>query len=152
MSDDLDTIGPVDYLVVEFPDTLFTGGPLRRLLDLVDGGLIRILDLVVLRKEQDGSVTVLELADVDGDGELDITVFDGATSGVLDGGDIAEAAAVIEPGRASAILLYANLWAVPFTTALRKAGAEVVASGRIPLPALLDSLDAAEAAAESVDT
>src|SRR4051794_1170762 len=146
MSDDLDTIGPVDYLVVEFPDTRFTGGPLRGLLDLVDGGLVRILDLILLRKEQDGSSTVLELADVDGDGELDLTVFEGATSGLLDGMDIAEAAAVLEPGRASAILLYENLWAIPFATALRKASAEVVASGRIPLSTLLDSLDAAEAA------
>jgi len=136
---------------VEFPDTRFTGGPLRGLLDLVDAGLVRILDLIVLRKEQDGSVTVLELADIDGDGELDLTVFQGAASGLLDGIDIAEAAAVIEPGRASAVLLYSNLWAVPFTRALRKAGAEVVASGRIPLPALLDSLDAVEAAAEPAD-
>jgi hypothetical protein len=149
MSDDLDAIGPVDYLVVEFPDTRIGGAPLRGLLDLVDRGLVRVLDLVVLRKERDGSVVVLEVADVDGDGELDVTVFDGATSGLLDGTDIAEAAAVIEPGHASAVLVYENLWAAPFASVLRKAGAEIVAGGRVPVAALLDSLDVVEAAADS---
>ncbi len=150
MSEDADSMGPVDYIVVEFPDTRFSGEPLSRLLDLVDGGLVRILDLVVLRKEADGSLTVLEITDVDGDGELDLRVFEGAPSGLVDGSDIEEAAEVIGPGRAAAILLYENLWAIPFATALRRSGAELVAGGRVPLAALLDSIDAAEAGANPV--
>jgi hypothetical protein len=150
MGDELDSMGPVDYIVVEFPDARVTGETFQRLLDLVDGGIVRILDLVMLRKEQDGSVTAVELTDLDGDGELDLRVLEGASSGLVDHGDVAEAAAVIEPGSAAAILLYENQWAVPFVTALRRAGADLVAGGRIPVPALLDALDAVEAA-ERVD-
>jgi hypothetical protein len=146
MSDELDTMGPVDYLVVEFPDARVTGDALARLVDLVDQGTVRILDLVFLRKEADGSVIGLEVADLDGDGELDVRVLEGVGSGLVGRDDMDEAAAVIEPGSAAAIVLYENLWAIPFASALRRAGAELVASGRIPVAALLDSLDAVEAA------
>ncbi|MET0191106.1 MAG: DUF6325 family protein [Pseudonocardia sediminis] len=147
MSDDLHDMGPVDYIVVEFPDQRFTGEPLRRLLDLVDGGLIRVLDLVVLRKDEDGSVTELEVTDLDGEDELAASVFHGAASGLVDHDDIARAAGVLGPDRTAAVLVYANLWAAPFTAALRGAGAELVAGGRIPFPDLLDSIDAVESAA-----
>jgi hypothetical protein len=141
----MDAMGPVDYLVVEFPDARVTGDALPRLVDLVDRGVVRILDLVFLRKEPDGSVTGLEIADVDGDGQLDLRVFEGAGSGLVGRDDLDEAAAVIGPGSAAAIVVYENVWAIPFSSALRRAGAALVASGRIPVHALLDALDAVEA-------
>jgi hypothetical protein len=111
---------------------------------------VRILDLVFLRKEPDGSVVGMEIADVDGDGELDLLVLEGVTSGLIGSEDLDEAAAVIGPGSAAAVVIYENVWAIPFATALRRAGAELVSSGRIPVGALLDSLDAVEAG-EPVD-
>jgi hypothetical protein len=147
MSDETHTMGPVDYIVVEFPDARTTGDALPRLVDLVDRGIVRILDLVFLRKEADGSVVGIEVADLDGDGDLDLRVFEGATSGLLGRDDLDDAASVIEPGSAAAIVVYENLWAIPFASALRRVGAELVASGRIPVQGLLDALDAAEAAA-----
>jgi Family of unknown function (DUF6325) len=147
MSDETESMGPVDYIVVEFPDARVTGDALPRLVDLVDRGVVRILDLVFLRKEADGSVIGIEIADVDGDGELDLQVLEGAASGLVGREDLDDAASVIEPGSAAAIVLYENLWAIPFASALRRAGAELVASGRIPVQALLDALDSAEATA-----
>ncbi|WP_255622079.1 DUF6325 family protein [Pseudonocardia sp. DSM 110487] len=144
MSDKLDMMGPVDYLVVEFPDARVPGEVLQRILELVDRGTVRILDLAFIRKEADGSVTGLEVTDLDGDGELDLRVLEGATSGLVADDDLDEAAAAIEPGTAAAIVLYENLWAIPFVSALRRAGAELVASGRIPVAALLDALDVVE--------
>jgi len=143
MSDELE-MGPVDYIVVEFPDGRRTGDALPRIVDLVDRGLIRILDLVFLRKEADGSVVGVQLADLDGDGELDIRVLEGASSGLVGSEDMDDAASVIVPGSAAAIVLYENLWAIPFATALRRVGAELVAGGRVPVRALIDSLDAAD--------
>jgi hypothetical protein len=147
MSVETDSMGPVDYLVVEFPDARVTGDAVPRLVELVDRGVVRILDLVFLRREPDGSVIGMELADVDGDGELDLRVLEGAASGLVGRDDLDEAAAVIEPGSAAAILVYENLWAIPFASALKRAGAELVASGRIPVADLVDSLDAVEATA-----
>jgi hypothetical protein len=144
MGDELDMMGPVDYLVVEFPDTRVPGDVLQRILDLVDRGTVRILDLAFIRKEANGSVTGLEVTDLDGDGVLDLRVLEGAPSGLVARDDLDEAAAAIEPGRAAAIVLYENLWAIPFVSALRRAGAELVASGRIPVADLLDALDAVE--------
>lgn len=145
MDRELDSMGPVDYLVVEFPDARVTGDALPRLVDLVDRGVVRILDLVFLRKEPDGSVIGMEIADLDGDGELDLRVFEGAGSGLVGRDDLDEAAAVIGPGSAAAIVVYENVWAIPFSSALRRAGAALVASGRIPVHALLDALDALDA-------
>jgi hypothetical protein len=145
MSDETHIMGPVDYVVIEFPDGRTTGDALPRLVDLVDRGIVRILDLVFLRKEADGSVVGIEIADLDGDGELDLQVFEGATSGLVGRDDLDDAASVIKPGSAAAIVLYENLWAIPFATALRKVGAELVASGRVPVQGLLDALDAVDA-------
>lgn len=153
MSDELDSMGPVDYLVVEFPDARLARETLPSLVDLVDRGVVRVLDLVFVRKEADESVVAVELADFDQDGRLDLRVLDGASSGLLTSDDITEVGAVLNPGTAAAVVLYENTWAAPFVSALHKAGAELVASGRIPVPALLEALDAAEAAeaAESLD-
>ncbi|MCX5562878.1 DUF6325 family protein [Streptomyces sp. NBC_00038] len=146
MSDDFETMGPVDFLVIEFPGNRMTGEGFPLLLDLVDRGIIRILDLLFVRKDTDGSVEGLELKDLDADGELDLTVFEGASSGLLGQDDIEEAGMALEPGNSASILVYENLWAAPLAQALRRGGAQLVASGRIPVQALLASLDAAEAA------
>lgn len=144
MTDDSETMGPIDYLVVEFPGARLTGEIMPLLVDLVDRHIVRIIDLVFIRKDADGSVIVLELTDLDGDGELDVTLLEGASSGVLGSDDVAEAANVIEPGSAAGIVIYENVWAAPFAGALRRAGGEVVAGGRIPLEDLAEALDATE--------
>jgi hypothetical protein len=145
MTDDLDTMGPIDYLVVEFPGNRMTGEGLPLLVDLVDRGIIRILDLLFIRKELDGSVSGLTIADLDSDGKLDLMVFEGASSGLLGKDDVEDAASVIEPGSSAGILVYENVWAAPFAAALRRGGGQLVASGRIPVQALLAELDAAAA-------
>ncbi|GAA4897185.1 DUF6325 family protein [Actinomycetospora straminea] len=139
--------GPIDYLVIEFPPGSATGEGLPLLMDLVDRGLIRILDLVFLRKEDDRSVTRVEIADLDGDGSLDLALFHGAASGLLDEGDLAEAGGVLEPGATAVVLVYENVWAAPLASALRRGGAQLVAGGRIPVDLVMASLDAAPAAA-----
>ncbi|MFF2130647.1 DUF6325 family protein [Streptomyces olivochromogenes] len=137
-------MGPIDYIVVEFPGNRMTGEGFPLLVDLVDRGVIRILDLMFVRKEEDGSVVGMEIADLTGDGALDLAVFEGASSGLLGEDDIGEAGSALEPGNSAGILVYENLWAAPFATALRRGGAQMVASGRIPVPAVLAALDATE--------
>ncbi|MFB8777851.1 DUF6325 family protein [Streptomyces broussonetiae] len=146
MSDELETVGPIDYLVVEFPGNRMTGEGLPLLVDLVERGLIRILDLVFVRKDEDGTVTGMEIADLSGDGALDLSVFAGASSGLLGQDDLEEAAVALEPGSSAGILVYENRWAAPFAAALHRGGARLVASGRIPVPDLVAALDATEAA------
>jgi Family of unknown function (DUF6325) len=141
---DLETTGPIDYLILEFPGNRMTGEAFPLLIDLVDRGLIRILDLVFVRKDLDGSVAGMALTDLDGDGQLDLAVFEGASSGLLDPGDIDEAGGVLEPGSSAGILVYENVWAAPLATALRRSGGQLVASGRIPVQAVLAALDAVE--------
>lgn len=140
-------LGPIDYLIVEFPGNRMTGEGFPILLDLVDRGLIRILDFVFVRKDDDGSTTVVELADLDGDGSLDLAVFEGASSGLLDPSDIEEAGGVLEPGSSAGIMIYENRWAAPLAGALRRSGGQLVARGAIPMDALIASLDATEASA-----
>jgi hypothetical protein len=144
--DDLEEMGPIDYVIVEFPGSKMTGEGLPLLVDLVDRGIIRLLDLVLVKKELDGTITRLEIADFDGDGTLDLAVFRGVSSGLIDDDDVSEAGGVLEPGSSAGILVYENTWAGPFAAALRRGGGQLVASGRIPVQALLASLEAAEAA------
>jgi len=145
MTDDIE-LGPIDYLVVEFPGNKMTGEGLPLLVDLVERGIIRILDLVFVRKDVDGSVSAFEIADFDADGTLDLAVFEGASSGLLDESDLADAGTVIEAGSSAAIIVFENRWAAPFIGALRRGGAQLVASGRIPVEDLLDALTTAESA------
>src|SRR5215213_1047934 len=139
-------VGPVDYLAVEFPDARLNGEGLARLVDLVDRGIIRILDLRVVRRDADGTFSAAAIADFDGDGSLDLAVFEGVESGLLDDDDLSQAASLIEPGNAVGVILYENTWAGPFVSAMRRAGAEVIASGRIPADDVLAALDAIESA------
>jgi len=139
---DVEEMGPVDYLVLEFPGNKMTGEGMPLLVDLVDRGIIRILDFAFVMKESDGSVHAIEIADFDGDGVLDLAVFEGVSSGLLDEGDLDEAGSVLEPGSSAGVLVYENTWAAPLATAWRRGGAQMVASGRIPIQALLASLDA----------
>jgi hypothetical protein len=141
-SDD-DVLGPIGYLIVEWPGTnKMTGNAFGELLNLVDRGLVRVLDLRFVMRAADGSLAVMELSDIDADGEFDFGVFAGVSSGLLDDSDLEEAAKAIEKDSAAAIMVYENRWAAPFTQALREAGAGLVSAGFIPQEALLASLDA----------
>jgi hypothetical protein len=144
LRDALEEVGPIDYLVVEFPGSRMTGEGLPLLVDLVDRGIIRVLDLVFVKKELDGSVKGMAIADLDHDGTLDLAVFEGASSGLLGQDDLDAAGAVLEPGSAAGLLVYENRWAAPFAAALRRGGGQLVASGRIPVQAVLAALDATE--------
>lgn len=143
---DSDGLGPVSFLVVEFPGSKMTGEGFPILLDLVDRGLVRVLDFRFVKKDPSGAVQAVELADLDHDGAFDFAVFEGASSGLLDDSDLAEAAEALEPGSAAAVLIFENRWATPFVDALRRGGAEFVAAGYIPQDTLAESLDATEAA------
>jgi hypothetical protein len=143
----LRVMGPVDYLVVEFPGRRVADGTgFRMLLDLVDRGIIRILDLVLIGKQRDGTVIRLDPDDIAQLGHPDLALFDGASSGILDQSDIDEVAAIIQTDSAAAMLMYENSWAAPFATEMRRQGGQLVATGRIPIQALVAALDAADAA------
>lgn len=142
--DELNEMGPIDYILVEWTGKQPTGEAIPHLIDLVDRGVIRILDLAFIAKGEDGSVAGLELADL-GDAVAEYAVFEGASSGLLGDEDIEEAGSALEPGTSAALLIYENTWAAPFASAVRRGGGQLVAGGRIPVQTLLDALDAAEA-------
>jgi len=142
-TDDIE-MGPIDYLLVEWPGKQPEGEIAPYLVDLVDRGLIRILDLVFLAKGEDGSIAAMEIADVGGE-VAELAIFEGASSGLLDDEDIDEAGTALEPGTSAALLVYENTWAGPFAAAVRRSGGQLVASGRIPVTDLLAALDAVEA-------
>jgi Family of unknown function (DUF6325) len=144
-TDDIE-MGPIDYLLVEWPGKQPEGEIAPYLVDLVDRGLIRILDLVFLAKGEDGSIAAMEIADVGGE-VAELAIFEGASSGLLDDEDIDEAGGALEPGTSAALLVYENTWAGPFAAAVRRSGGQLVASGRIPVTDVLAALDAVEATA-----
>jgi hypothetical protein len=147
MTDKETELGPVDYLIVEWPPGKQpTGEGLGVLADLTDRGLIRVLDLAFVRKEQDGSVSGLAIMDIDSDGDLDLVQFEGASSGLHGQEDYDEAGAALEPGASAAILLYENRWARPFVAAVARSGAQLVASGRISAGDLVGAAEALETA------
>ncbi len=133
-------VGPIDYLVVEWPPgNKPTGDALPLLVDLVERGIIRILDFVFVQKDEDGSVVRVEVDELGSDPEL--TVFEGASSGLLGEDDYKEAGNALDRGCAAALLVYENTWAAPFATAVRRGGARLVSTGRIPLNAIIAALD-----------
>jgi hypothetical protein len=142
MSDinEIEEMGPIDYLLVEWPEAQPHRELAPQLVDLVGRGLIRILDLVFLAKAEDGSVEVLEIGAMP-----KLAVLEGTASGLLDAEDLAEAGSVMEPGTSAALIIYENTWAAPFAIAVRQSGGQLVSSGRIPIQAILGSLEAAEA-------
>ena len=142
--DDDDVLGLVDYLAVEWPGGHVTGEGFQLLLDLVNRDIIRVLDLEFIAKAADGSVKKVELGDVEHGGDVDVTMWEGASSGLLDQSDVDEVAAVIEPGSLAGILVYENLWSVPLMTALDRSSARMVGNGRIVVEDLLTALDETE--------
>lgn len=145
MNGDAIEMGPIDYILVEWPGRQPNGEVAPHLVDLVDRGLIRIIDLAFITKDEDGAVAGLELADLGGEA-TELAVFEGASSGLLSDEDIGEAAGALEPGTSAALLVFENTWAAPFAAAVRRSGGQLVASGRIPVEAVLAALDATETA------
>lgn len=141
--DELNEMGPIDYLIIEWADRQPTGEAVPHLIDLVDQGLIRILDLAFIAKGEDGSVAALEISDL-GDEADAFGPFEGAASGLLSDEDVAEAGGALEAGTSAALLVYENRWAAPLAAALRRSGGQLVASGRIPIQDVLAALDAVE--------
>jgi Family of unknown function (DUF6325) len=141
----LEEMGPIDYVVMEWAsDEPVTGEVMPLLLELVDRGIIRILDIAFIVKDPDGSVVTGDLVEL-AQRDQGFAQFEGASSGLLGPDDLEEAAAVLEPGRVAAVLVWENRWAAPVATALRRSGGQLVATGRIPVQAILASLDATEA-------
>jgi uncharacterized protein DUF6325 len=141
---DLDVLGPVDYLVVEFPADKadFSGEMARELTSLIERGLVRVLDLVVLRKDLEGSVSVDELHEVDAAEAGELLALEAELGMLLAEQDIEEIGTVLEPGAVAAVLVYENCWAGPFGSAVRRSGGQLVAEGRIPTQALLAAIEA----------
>ena len=137
-------MGPISYLVVEFPGSKMTGEGFPALLDLVDRGVIRVLDLMFMTRDLDGTARIINIADLDGDGTLDLAVFEGASTGLLDESDLLETGALIAPGSSAGVLLFENRWAIPFVSALRRGSGQLIAAGYVPIDALEATLDATE--------
>jgi len=140
----LDVLGPVDYLVVEFPadEADFSGQMAAELQSLVDRGLVRVLDLLLLQKGADGSVDVAELDEVDESDVGKLRALEAELGMLLAEEDVESIGAVLEPGSAAAVLVYENSWAAPFASAVRRSGGQLVANGRIPTQALIAAIEA----------
>jgi hypothetical protein len=138
----LDELGPVDYIVVEFPvgKSNFTGEMAAELVALVDAGTIRVIDVLILTKGEDGSVDAMELSDVEELGELQ--AVEAQLAELLAADDVVNLAAAMEPGSTAGVLIYENLWAAPFAAAARRSGGQLIANGRIPIQAIIASIEA----------
>ncbi len=142
---ELREMGPIDYIILEWPNEPSGDEVVPLMIDLVDRGIIRILDIAFVSKGEDGELTAIEIGDL-GPTAAAFGAFEGAASGLVSDDDLSEAAAALEPGTSAAILVWENLWAAPLAVALRRSGGQLVASGRIPVQALVASLDALETA------
>ena len=142
---EMDEWGPVDYLVVEFPagQSNFTGEMASELAALVQSGTIRVLDLLILQKDADGGVEALEIDDLDG--LDDMRLLETEIAEILAAEDVAHLGAALEPGTTAGVLVFENTWAAPFASAARRSGGQLVASGRIPIQAILASIEAEDA-------
>jgi hypothetical protein len=139
-------LGPIDIVVIAYPaDAPMTGEAVPIVMDLVERGIIRVLDVLFVMQDEDGSYSGFEASDLEPDRIGDLKVFEGASSGLL--GDVATASEALEPGSAAVMIVYENRWAAPFAAAVRRNGGIVIDNQRIPVQDLMDALDAAEAAA-----
>jgi len=147
----LDELGPVDYAVVEFPAgaSNFTGEMTKELVALVDAGTIRLIDVLILTKEEDGTVDAMELSDIEELGELE--ALETELAELLAAEDVAHLAAAMEPGSTAGVLIWENLWAAPFASAARRSGGQLIANGRIPIQAIIASIEADEASTTEGD-
>ena len=147
----LDSLGPVDYLVVEFPAgaSTFTGEMADELIKLIKAGTIRLIDVLILVKDEDGSVEAMELSDLDNLGELQ--ALEAELAELLAADDVEHLAAAMEPGSTAGVLIWENLWATPFASAARRSGGQLIANGRIPIQAIIASIEADEQAASEGD-
>jgi hypothetical protein len=143
-STDLDSLGPVDYLVVEFPagKSNFTGEMATELVKLVDSGTIRVIDILILTKNEDGSVDAMELSEIEELGPLQ--AVEAELAELLAADDVDHLAAAMEPGSTAGVLIWENLWAAPFASAVRHSGGQLIANGRIPIQAIIASIEADE--------
>jgi len=141
----LDELGPVDYLIVEFPagQQNFSGEAADELVRLHDAGIIRVMDVLILQKAEDGSVDAMELSDVAELGEL--ARLEAQLVQTLAADDVLDLAAAMDPGSVAAVLVYENLWAAPFGSAMRRAGGQLIANGRIPIQAIIAAVEADDA-------
>jgi uncharacterized protein DUF6325 len=148
---DLDSLGPIDYIVVEFPAgaSNFTGEMAKELLALVDAGTIRIVDVLILTKNEDGTVDAMELSDIEQLGPLQ--QVEAQLAEFLAAEDVAHLAAAMDPGTTAGVLIWENLWAAPFASAARRSGGQLIANGRIPIQAIIASIEADEAHATEGD-
>ena len=148
---DLGALGPVDYVIVEFPAgaSTFTGEMAEELVRLVDAGIIRVIDVLILAKNEDGSIDAMELSDIEELGELE-TVEAGLAE-LLAAEDVEHLAAAMDPGSTAGVLIWENLWAAPFASAARRSGGQLIATGRIPIQAIIASIEADEASASEGD-
>ena len=148
---DLDSLGPVDYVVVEFPAgaSNFTGEMADELLSLVDSGTIRVIDVLILTKGVDGSVEAMELSDIEELGPLQ--AVEAQLAEFLAEEDVVHLAAAMDPGSTAGVLIWENLWAAPFASAARRSGGQLIATGRIPIQAIIAAIEADEATAEKGD-
>jgi hypothetical protein len=144
VGEDLDELGPVDWIVVEFPGSRFKGEIAPALDDLVTRGVVRVLDLLLIRKGEDGALDFYELSDLDESELGTLRHYETALATLLSQEDVEAVAAAIEPGSTAALLVWENSWAAPFASAVRRAGGQLVASGRIPVQALLAAIEAEE--------
>jgi hypothetical protein len=141
-------LGPIDIVVIGYPaGAPMTGEAVPLLLDLVERGIIRVLDVLFVIKNDDGTSSGFEATDLDDKGVGDFKVFEGATSGLLGDDDVATVAEAVEPGTAAVLIIYENRWAAPFAAAVRRNGGVLIENQRIPVQDLVEALDAAEAAA-----
>ncbi|MGA8044832.1 MAG: DUF6325 family protein [Dermatophilaceae bacterium] len=144
MSETPEMHGPIDYVLIEFPSDRLDGSAGAALVDLVESGVIRLLDLLVVSKSEDGTVEAIEVTDPAGPG-AGFSYFAGARSGLLGDDDMQEAAGAMTSGTVAALIVYENSWAIPFVGAVRHSGGELIASARIPAPEVMAALEALEA-------